>query len=58
MSERITSVRMEQELQDKLEHLARVDSCSVSSIVRRACIEYINKRESENIPPKTEEDTE
>lgn len=58
MSERITSVRMEQKLQDKLEFFAKEDSCSVSSIVRRACIEYVNKRETETIPKTKEEEDE
>lgn len=58
MSEMITSVRMEQELQSKLAAFAREDSCSVSSIVRRACIEYVNRRERENAPVIRAEDEE
>lgn len=50
MSEIAACVRMEQELQSKLAAFAREDSCSFSSIVRRACIEYVNRRERESTP--------
>ena len=58
MTEIATSVRMEQELQSRLAAFAREDSCSVSSIIRRACIDYVNKREKENAPVIRGEDEE
>lgn len=58
MTEVVTSIRMEQELQSKLAGFAREDSCSVSSIIRRACIDYVNKREKDNAPVVRGEDEE
>ena len=47
-SEPIFSARFPAELVDELKLIAERDSCSLSSVVRRACIQYVAERKLEN----------
>ena len=53
MAEMIFSARFPPELVDELKEIADTDSCSLSSVVRRACLKYIaDRKRMENNTPK------
>lgn len=37
----VVSVKMDSRLRDRLQMLADRDTCSLSSVIRRACMEYM-----------------
>jgi len=42
-NERTMAVRMDAELYNRLAKVAEQDCCSVSAVVRRACVRYLDK---------------